>query len=253
MTKKPQVEILIGLFLDFVVAELGLTPVFQRVFGTLVGRELSWWILVAAMLSYVRVAERRPLSSIGFRTPTGKGLLWGVGGGLALFLGAVVPYGAVFPALGLHVNAKAAAGIIQTPLAYRLALVLRAAVAEEIPYRGYPIERTDELTGSRAAAAVISWAAFTYAHLGYWGGRSFSWQDLAPCSHRDVSLALRFAVKHAGTLHRRRIRFPGGAGHWVRRAGCTLLHHACFYRTATNLSQYRFECHSVMPIQGESW
>ena len=36
-------------------------------------------------------------------------------------------------------------------------------------FRGYPMERIRELSGSRAVAAVVSWSAFTYAHLGSWG------------------------------------------------------------------------------------
>ena len=169
MSTKRRIQILVGLFLAFVVAELGLTPYAQKLFGTLVGRELPWWLLVAAMLLYILFVERRPLSSIGLTKPTWKSVVWGVAAGLVLFAGAGVIFTIVFPALGLHLNQKAAAGLIQTPLLYRVALVARAAVAEEILYRGYPIERLDELTGSRMLAAVVSCAAFTYAHLGYWG------------------------------------------------------------------------------------
>jgi membrane protease YdiL (CAAX protease family) len=50
-----------------------------------------------------------------------------------------------------------------------LALVTRAAIAEELLFRGYPISRLEELSGSRVLAAVVSWAGFTYAHLSYWG------------------------------------------------------------------------------------
>ena len=49
----------------------------------------------------------------------------------------------------------------------------RAAVSEEILFRGYPIPRIEELTGrtslSTALAAAVSWIAFTIAHLGSWG------------------------------------------------------------------------------------
>jgi uncharacterized protein len=52
---------------------------------------------------------------------------------------------------------------------FRLLLVLRAAVYEEVVYRGYLIERLSELTGKRMLAAVISWALFTLAHWSGWG------------------------------------------------------------------------------------
>lgn len=167
--RRRRIEILVGLFFAFVVAELGLTHYAQKAFGTLVGRELPWWVLVAVMLAYIAFVERKPMSSIGLRKPNLASIIWGVVGGLVLFLGALAIYTLVFPAFGLHLNDKAAAAIFQTPTVYRMALVLRAAVAEEILYRGYPIERIDELTGSRAVAAAISWAVFTCAHLGYWG------------------------------------------------------------------------------------
>jgi uncharacterized protein len=48
-------------------------------------------------------------------------------------------------------------------------LAITAAVFEEIFYRGFTIERVAELTHLRWLAAGVSLAAFTYAHLGYWG------------------------------------------------------------------------------------
>lgn len=169
MTPARRIQILVGLFLAWVVAELGLSTFAERVFGTFVGRELPWWILVAVMLVYVVFVERMPLASIGLKKPTWMSLVWGIVAGLTLFAGAGLIYAIVFPALHLELDQKAAAGIVETPFVYRLALVTRAAVAEEILYRGYPIERIKELTGSPVLAAVISWGMFTYAHLGYWG------------------------------------------------------------------------------------
>ena len=104
-----------------------------------------------------------------------------------LLIGFGIIFQVVFPKLGLHVNQKAAAGIIQTPFIYRVALVLRAAVAEEILYRGYSIKRLDELTGSRILGAVLSWAVFTYAHLGYWG-----WAQLIVAGYGGVVLTIMY-------------------------------------------------------------
>jgi uncharacterized protein len=42
-------------------------------------------------------------------------------------------------------------------------------VSEEILFRGYPIERLEELTGSRAAAGALTCAVFTLDHIGFWG------------------------------------------------------------------------------------
>ena len=78
-------------------------------------------------------------------------------------------YNIVFPLLHLRMNVGEMQTLMATPFWYRFFLVTRAAVAEETLFRGYPIERLDELTGRRWPAAVISWAAFTIAHLGTWG------------------------------------------------------------------------------------
>ena len=78
-------------------------------------------------------------------------------------------YAFVFPALHLKTNAAEMSYLLHTPFWYRLILVTRAAVAEELLFRAYPIERLKELTGSLLVAAVVSTIAFTYAHLSSWG------------------------------------------------------------------------------------
>ena len=45
----------------------------------------------------------------------------------------------------------------------------RAAAVEETLFRGYAIERLQEVTGSILSAAVISWLASTVMHLNSWG------------------------------------------------------------------------------------
>ena len=52
---------------------------------------------------------------------------------------------------------------------YRVLLVLRAAVVEEILYRGYLIEKVRPLSGSTGLAAIVSISVFAFAHLRGWG------------------------------------------------------------------------------------
>lgn len=58
---------------------------------------------------------------------------------------------------------------MDTPYWYRFLLVLRAAVTEEILFRGYIIEKVRQLTRSTLLAIIVSVAAFTSAHLHGWG------------------------------------------------------------------------------------
>ncbi len=171
MTNGRRIQIIIGLFLSLGVPLLPLGTWGKLYSGLdhLLGNEVLWWVVVAVILLYVAFVERLPFSSIGFRTPGVLDIVLAVAAGILLVAGIIVIYGFVFPALHLKMNAGAMNTIIQTPFWYRFILVARAAVAEETLFRAYPIERMSELTGSTVIAALISWAAFTCAHLASWG------------------------------------------------------------------------------------
>ncbi len=166
--------ILIGLALTLVVPLVPLLPGgkdLMRIpgFDSLIGREPFWWALFAVVLLYVLAVERRPLASIGLHKPNWKTFAIGAGasGAIAVFSGVVVYYG--LPLLHLHENADALKKLMAVPYWFRFAIVLRAAVVEETLFRGYGIERLRELTGSRFVAGALTLAAFTIAHLSYWG------------------------------------------------------------------------------------
>jgi membrane protease YdiL (CAAX protease family) len=161
----------IGLLLSFAiwVFPLGQWGREYSGLGKLLGSEILWWIAVILMLLFVGFIERRRFSSIGFRRPNWRDLLAAIGAAVLAIVGIGLIYAVLFPALHLQLNQGAMQGLLQAPLWYRLALVTRAAIAEELLFRGYPISRLEELSGSRVLAAVVSWAGFTYAHLSYWG------------------------------------------------------------------------------------
>ncbi|MGH6890432.1 MAG: lysostaphin resistance A-like protein [Rhizomicrobium sp.] len=171
MTNTRRIQILIGLLLTLGV---GLLPLGQwgrahSGLGHLLGGEIFWWIAVVVVLLYIAFVERRPFASVGFRRPKALDIVLGVVAGILLLAGIVVIYQVVFPLLHLKMNAREMHTLYNTPFWYRVILVTRAAVAEELLFRGYPIPRLGELSGSVAFAAVVSCAAFTYAHLASWG------------------------------------------------------------------------------------
>jgi len=137
--------------------------------GPLWGNEVLFWVLVAAALLYVKFIERRPFASIGIRPPGIVDMLLAIVVGVAMVAGIVFIYSVIFPVLHLTMNAGVMNRLLAAPFWYRFLLVTRAAVSEEILFRGYPIERLEELTGRRWLAALLSCAAFTYAHLASWG------------------------------------------------------------------------------------
>lgn len=161
---------LIGLAIAFGLPELNLGARLSGQSAALTWpRELVWWTVAIVLLLYVRFVERRPLASIGLHRPTGKTFAIGIGAAVLLFASVVVFYSIVFPMLGLTMNQKAVEGITHNPPWFLALLALRAAVVEEILYRGYPISRIAEITGSKWIAAIVSIAVFTLAHLSYWG------------------------------------------------------------------------------------
>ncbi|HEX7324982.1 MAG TPA: CPBP family intramembrane glutamic endopeptidase [Rhodanobacteraceae bacterium] len=145
------------------------------------------WILIAVVLGYVAIVERRPLGSIGFRRPGWKTPLYALIAAVVMTVGISILVTAVFPLLHLSFNAAANAKLVALPFWQRVLLVLTAAIGEEVLFRGYPIERIHELTGNRWFAGVVSCAAFTYAHLGYWG-----WTQLIVAGFGGVVLTLLY-------------------------------------------------------------
>src|SRR5205823_2213248 len=133
------------------------------------GRELFFWGLAALVLLWSLMVEGRGLASIGLRVPDWKTAVFGVLGAGVILGGAGGALHYLTPILHLEHNAEALQKMLDLPYPARVMLVLRAAVVEEILFRGYAIERLQELTGSRVVAGAVSLAAFTFAHLAYWG------------------------------------------------------------------------------------
>jgi membrane protease YdiL (CAAX protease family) len=139
--------------------------------GSLLARETVYWGFTAAVLLWLTCAERLPLNSIGFRPPTWKGFGTGLVAAVVLTGIQVFQFAVVIPLFHLSMAAILVKqqAIMNTPYWYRVLLVLRAAVTEEVIFRGYLIEKVLQLSKSAALAVILSVAAFTYYHLGGWG------------------------------------------------------------------------------------
>jgi membrane protease YdiL (CAAX protease family) len=139
--------------------------------GKMLAREAIWWCFAAAILLWLTLAERLPPSSIGFRAPTWKSVAFGILAAVVTTAIMVVCFTVIVRALHLSLAAALAQqqAILRTPFWYRVLLVLRAAVVEEILFRGYLIEKVRQLSGNTPLAVVISIVAFSLAHLRAWG------------------------------------------------------------------------------------
>lgn len=174
MTASPspsrRAQIAFGLVLALVLPLCHLGSIGRRFsgLGPLWGGEILWWVLVAVIILYVTRAEHRPLASIGFRAPGAADIGIAIVAALAMIALIGVIFTVVLPALHLSVTRQLNAAR-DAPILFRVLQVTRAAVAEEITFRGYGYERVQEISGSRWLAAVSTWALFTIAHLNSWG------------------------------------------------------------------------------------
>lgn len=137
-------------------------------------REVSFvvfWGLAAAVCAIVLFIERKPLAAIGLGRFTWGSLLWGVvvGIGAILLYPACAALAKVLNLPDQSASTTALASVAALPLAVRLLSLLTAGVTEEILFRGFPIRKLRELTGSRFIALVAPWAVFTVLHTPSWG------------------------------------------------------------------------------------
>jgi membrane protease YdiL (CAAX protease family) len=139
--------------------------------GALLSREAIWWMFAAAVLLWLTFVERLPLRSIGFRWPTWKTFLFALVSAAAVLFVMVVHMGVIVRVFHLDTATVLAQQrmILSQPYWFRVLLVLRAAVVEEILFRGYMIEKVRQLTGSAVLAVAVSVLTFTFAHYAGWG------------------------------------------------------------------------------------
>lgn len=115
---------------------------------------------VALLIGYVWGVERRRLDSIGIFRPSPKDLE----SALILF-GCHMGWTWLARTLWPPAEDAGTATIASMPVLAVLALILSAAIFEEILYRGYPLERLMELTGRRWVALVLTVPVFVAPHL----------------------------------------------------------------------------------------
>lgn len=169
--RQTPITITVTTIILLIALNLPFTNLFVRgnSFAATLEREGLYWLATAIILAYVRFIERRPFASIGLKAPTWKSCAWGALAAFVAIVGIAGIYLVLFPALHLSENTTAVTSITRLAPWLNVLIIVRAAIFEELFYRGFTIERITELTHLRWLAAVVSLATFTYAHLGYWG------------------------------------------------------------------------------------
>ena len=192
MKDRRTVQTIIALLVTLGCAGLLLSKVQNELasLGHFVGYEIFWWALVVLLLSYVRCVERRPLTSIGFHKPGVWNILIGIAAGIVFLASLAGIYFVLFPYLHFKEDpqvARVMSQMLAKPQWWRLTLILRGAIGEEILFRGYAIERLRELTGRFSIAGILSCTVFAFEHVGVWG-----WGHLLIAGSAGVILTLLY-------------------------------------------------------------
>jgi membrane protease YdiL (CAAX protease family) len=129
---------------------------------------VEWLVLLILLAFWIPKIEGNKFGSIGFGKFKWRYLWKGV---LAYFILLVVWTGSGFAlkAVGLEGLRSLQPMIKEYSLPVLFSLFLTGTFLEEIFYRGYIIERLTSLTGKSWLAGLVSWIAFTFVHLKFFG------------------------------------------------------------------------------------
>lgn len=126
------------------------------------------WLGAALLVAVVLGVERLGLGSLLLRRPTGRDVEW-----VGYAFGAFMAWSWLIGMLAPQEDNDGIATIARLGVAGVLALIVTAAVTEEIVYRGFLAERLGALFGAspwaRPAGAVLSLAVFVAPHLTFFG------------------------------------------------------------------------------------
>jgi len=139
------------------------------------------WLSAGLLVGYVLLVEQRGLASVGWRLPDpvpAGAVTFGppavalaaTGGGFLLVVLAGSAVSSALARFDVTVEDGMVGRFAALSVPGRLFVALTAAVVEELLFHGYAVERLLELTGSPLLAGLLSFGAFTLAHLGdTWG------------------------------------------------------------------------------------
>jgi len=161
------IGLVIVLASDFILRDV-LLPEHARDIHIATAVLVEWLILFLLLTFWIPKIEGNRLASIGFGKFKWRYLWVGLLTYLVLLIVWIGSYFAL-NALGLEGLRSLQPMIREYSFLTRLILFFTGTFLEEIFYRGYAIERLTSITGKKWLAGLISWAAFTFVHLKFFG------------------------------------------------------------------------------------
>lgn len=141
-----------------------LRPFADRFEDTDVRNHATKWVPALLIVAYVYLVEDRDAASLGVRWDGPRPFLRRVAVGLAAMLGSNVVLGPIHERIGTDGLDTGMAEFTDLGVGERLFVALTAGVTEEVLFRGYALERLDELTDNRLLAGVVTLVAFVLGH-----------------------------------------------------------------------------------------
>lgn len=154
-------------------------------------RHAAKWLPAILVAAYVKFAEGRDAASVGVRWDGSRPFCKRVAVGFAAMMGANIALAPLHERLGTEDLQEGMEAFGDTGLLGKLFIAATAGVTEELLFRGYALERLEEVTDSRLVAAVVTTAAFVLGHK----GETWSWKSvlqIAQPATITTALYLRF-------------------------------------------------------------
>lgn len=125
------------------------------------------WVLVGGLLGFLSFVENEPLASIGLSRPNRGDVLIGIGvfvlGMISLIISAQI---VGILGIGTEPVGNGSGGTLDLwPLLTVLFVGITAGITEEILYRGYALERIEEVANSTWIAGTVTAVAFVLIHF----------------------------------------------------------------------------------------
>ncbi len=123
------------------------------------------WAAVIFLAVIAFGIQKRTLADLGLRAFGWRELLLMLGALIASY----VVVGIISRFVSMPTSSLEIRRLVFVPWSLRIGMVLTAAVCEEFMYRGFGIEELAGLTGSLWLAGLLSWMAFSMAHVDRYG------------------------------------------------------------------------------------
>lgn len=163
------VGLVVALFGSPLIGQLNISDrITTTTAGSLLLNSGIMWLLAASILVVVLYWENRSVASIGLEMPSRREAIVGGAAGVAGLVLGILATGIAVAAFQLE-QPEALSTLGELSLPVKLVIVGTAVITEEVLWRGYPIERLTELTGSLWIGAGASFIVFLAVHYPEWG------------------------------------------------------------------------------------